>query len=342
MSYARNLTSTAPRGHKAKPGTTLNPELFGVAQVPQQASNNGRPDGRIHRKVSVTKGAWKGYAGVVKDVTAGSARVELHTNSKVITIPVQNLKEMLDDGKLIPLLERKQGEGYGGRQHNFSRESSTFSTASNQAPLGQPNMSGRTPFPAYGGRTPAPAWSGGRTPAPQAFGGATPAYGGGATPGYGGGGGGATPGYGANGRTPGYAPNTTGECAVSTSLSRTLTLASHSSLERLGTRFAHSSSSFYGRCGSRWTSQRQLESVLSHSRLPFLAHSRAPVHGRRVWSTTSCLFLRRPMECVVPHAVPSWTRCCPSRRRRRTNTRPEGRSSHARLRRQVWLWLPTG
>lgn len=94
VAYARNLSSTAPKGMKAKPGTTLNPELFGVAQAPQQPMG-GRPDGRIHRKVSVTRGAWKSYVGVIKDVTAGQARVELHTNSKVITISVDHLKEIL-------------------------------------------------------------------------------------------------------------------------------------------------------------------------------------------------------------------------------------------------------
>lgn len=96
VAYARNLSSTAPKGMKAKPGTTLNPELFGQAQQQQQQSGGGgRPDGRIHRKVSVTRGAWKAYSGVVKDVTGGQARVELHTNSKVITISVDHLKEML-------------------------------------------------------------------------------------------------------------------------------------------------------------------------------------------------------------------------------------------------------
>lgn len=41
----------------------------------------------------VTRGAWKGYVGVVKDVTGITARVELHTNSKLITLPIEQLKE---------------------------------------------------------------------------------------------------------------------------------------------------------------------------------------------------------------------------------------------------------
>jgi transcription elongation factor SPT5 len=94
VAYARSLTSTAPKGNKAKPGSGLNPDRFGVTPTPQaQTSVSFRPDGRIHRKVSVTRGAYKGYAGVIKDVTGGQARVELHTNSKVITIGLEYLKE---------------------------------------------------------------------------------------------------------------------------------------------------------------------------------------------------------------------------------------------------------
>lgn len=70
VTYARSLVSTAPKGasSKAKLGQGLNPDRFAAAPV-VNAGANGRPDGRIHRRVSVTRGAYKGYAGVVKDVT---------------------------------------------------------------------------------------------------------------------------------------------------------------------------------------------------------------------------------------------------------------------------------
>lgn len=198
VTYARSLSSTAPKGAAARPKShQLNPDLFGKAPMPPpQAGASLRRDGRIHRKVSVTKGAFKGYAGVIKDVTGVMARVELHTNSKVITINIESLKEQKcafpccsrilvadshyrPDGTLIPLLERPGGgPGYGARPGGSGASSvGGFSSGSNGASLGS-SMSSRTPFPSYGGRTPAPGWSGGRTPAPQYDGGRTPAPGG--------------------------------------------------------------------------------------------------------------------------------------------------------------------
>jgi transcription elongation factor SPT5 len=96
VSYARSLVSTAPKGHKIQPGTGMNPDRGGMAPppVPQASAGAGRPDGRINRKVAVTKGTYKGYIGRVKDVSNGQARIELHTNNKTITIPVANVKEL--------------------------------------------------------------------------------------------------------------------------------------------------------------------------------------------------------------------------------------------------------
>ncbi|GAA5832358.1 hypothetical protein JCM11251_006422 [Rhodosporidiobolus azoricus] len=230
--YARNLESTAPRANKPKMGMGMNPERMGMAPVPQpqvMTGGSNRPDGRINRRIAVTQGTYKGHAGIVKDVTGNQARVELHSVRKVITVDVAKLKEQKPDGTLVPLMERPGGgPGYGGRT-GFNRENSSFSTASNSAPLGggahggygarggahampppdfrgaapgtNPYAGGRTPAPSYsGGKTPAPSYSGGKTPAPG-YGGATP-FGGGATPF----GGGATPAHGGafdpSGRTP--------------------------------------------------------------------------------------------------------------------------------------------
>ena len=178
VTYARSLSSTAPKGAAARPKShQLNPDLFGKAPMPPpQAGASMRRDGRIHRKVSVTKGAFKGYAGVIKDVTGVMARVELHTNSKVITINIEGLKEQQcavlaqfawlpkltscsnrrPDGTLIPLVERPGGgPGYGARPGGSGASSvGGFSSGSNGASLGS-GMASRTPFPSYGGRTPA-------------------------------------------------------------------------------------------------------------------------------------------------------------------------------------------
>ncbi|GAA5998472.1 uncharacterized protein JCM10292_002719 [Rhodotorula paludigena] len=223
--YARGLESTAPRPNKPKVGTGMNPAMMGAPPLPQPQVQTGvsfRPDGRINRRVAVTRGTYKGHTGMIKDVTGNQARVELHSNNKVITVDLVKLKEQQADGSLVELQERRGGPGggYGGR-NGFERGPSAFSTASNMAPLGGaggPGYGARgpggPPGTAYGGatvygggRTPAPNYSGGKTPAP-AFGGATPFGGaGGATPF----GGGATPAYGArggafdpSGRTPAY------------------------------------------------------------------------------------------------------------------------------------------
>ncbi|BGP33448.1 transcription elongation factor spt5 [Rhodotorula toruloides] len=241
VAYSRNLESTAPRPNKPKIGTGfgggigsgMNPEraaMLGINGAPQQQPQvatgvSFRPDGRINRRVAVTKGTYKGNAGIIKDVTGNQARVELHSSNKVITVDLGKLKEQKDDGTLVELFEFAGrgggGGGYGGR-NGFGREGSSFSTASNMAPLGGAGYGGGYGARAgsqassgygggtgmySGGKTPAP-YAGGKTPAPQ-YGGATP-FGGGVTPFGAGGAGGATPhgaGGGAfdpSGRTPGY------------------------------------------------------------------------------------------------------------------------------------------
>jgi transcription elongation factor SPT5 len=242
VSYARNLESTAPRPNKPSVGMGMNPDrlsmMSGGPAVPQVQVATGVQmgrDHRINRRVAITRGTYKGNHGVIKDVTGNSARVELHSISKTVTVPIDTLKERTDAGELIPLMDRPGGGGgaggYGAR--NGFAGGAPGATAANTAPLGggAPGYGaragppgggggmfggapgggmmgasaaamyggGRTPAPQYGGgRTPAPQYGGGKTPAPQYGGGKTPApqYGG-ATPYMGGAGGmgGATPAY---------------------------------------------------------------------------------------------------------------------------------------------------
>jgi len=236
VSYARNLESTAPRPNKPKVGMGMNPAMAGGMPQPQvQTGTSFRPDQRINRRVAVTRGTYKGNTGMIKDVTGQLARVELHSNNKVITVELAKLKEQMPDGTLVELQERRGdgppgargGSGYGGR-NGFERAGSTFSQGPGMAPgggggygappggyggpMGPPGGAGYGGATVYGGalgggggtgmygggRTPAPNFSGGRTPAPV-FGGATP-HAGGATPAYGARGGAFDP----SGRTPAY------------------------------------------------------------------------------------------------------------------------------------------
>ncbi|GAA5823557.1 hypothetical protein JCM3770_002784, partial [Rhodotorula araucariae] len=224
VAYARNLESTAPRPNKPKPGMGMNPAMMGGPGMPPPQVQTGatfRPDGRINRRVAVTRGTYKGNTGMIKDVTGQQARVELHSNNKVITVDLAKLKEQTPDGQLIELQERRGGPpgsggpGYGGR-NGFERGSSSFSTSMGPpgygggGPMGPPGGAGYGGATVYGGggggtglyaggRTPAPNYAGGKTPAPAFGGGATP-YVGGATPAYGARGGAFDP----SGRTPAY------------------------------------------------------------------------------------------------------------------------------------------
>jgi transcription elongation factor SPT5 len=89
---ARQLVSDTPKGSK-QVGQGLNPERFAAPAPVINAGSNMRADGRIHRKVAITRGNHKGYSGIIKDVTGMIARVELHTNAKIVTLPIGDLKE---------------------------------------------------------------------------------------------------------------------------------------------------------------------------------------------------------------------------------------------------------
>ena len=96
VSYARNLGSLAPRSSKLVGDLSkMNPDLAGASVNAAMASGMmGTPGdlGRSQREyavgahVTVVKGNHKGYKGIVKDMNGPLARVELHTNSKTITI----------------------------------------------------------------------------------------------------------------------------------------------------------------------------------------------------------------------------------------------------------------
>ncbi|KAK4177765.1 hypothetical protein QBC36DRAFT_184175 [Triangularia setosa] len=108
------------------------------------------PDRAINQTVTIRRGGYKGLLGIVKDTTDTHARVELHTKSKIITVPKADLafKDKVT-GKPIDIYSR------GGRGGGLSG-------------------SGRG---GYGGGSGRGDWSGGRTPVASGAGGRTPAWG---------------------------------------------------------------------------------------------------------------------------------------------------------------------
>ncbi|CAJ0937356.1 unnamed protein product, partial [Mesorhabditis belari] len=161
-----------------------------AARTPTMGMLGGQGNSRVRRdaaiigkSVRITQGPLKGYHGIVKDATEQTARVELHTTCKTISVDRSRI-QVVGDG--TP----------GGAPRGISEYMRT--------PAGPTAGFGKTPAyagsktPMYGAQTPA-AGDGGRTPH---YGAQTPAYGdGGRTPGYEGG---RTPAYDIGGRTPHY------------------------------------------------------------------------------------------------------------------------------------------
>lgn len=113
-----------------------------------------RNTGLIGQTVRIVQGPYKGYIGIVKDATSTTARVELHTNCKTISVDISRLSTI-------------SGGRVGGASSRYDRTPMTGMT---------PSYGGRTPM--YGSQT--PLYDGSRTPH---YGSATPSHDGSSTPG---------------------------------------------------------------------------------------------------------------------------------------------------------------
>jgi transcription elongation factor SPT5 len=84
------LTSLAPTsnfGSRQAP----NPAVVAAASSPLGGSKTPK-DRMVNMQVVVVKGEFKGYMGTVKDTNGNTARVELATNRKVISIDKGKLR----------------------------------------------------------------------------------------------------------------------------------------------------------------------------------------------------------------------------------------------------------
>lgn len=89
-------TRRAPAGLSPRhPG--MSPSPWNLLRSPQRSSRgerssappparHRRDDTLLNKTVVIKAGQWKGYIGIVRQVTDTTARVELHTNSKLVTI----------------------------------------------------------------------------------------------------------------------------------------------------------------------------------------------------------------------------------------------------------------
>lgn len=186
ISRARQLVPVAPKstafGSKGTDLSKQNPLLTaGLTGVDTSggggAASSMRRMGRdplAGKTVSIVKGPYKTYRGIIKDTNGPMARVELHTMAKILTIELKALIEKDPiTGKSRPLMTgpgAARGPAPGANPY-----------AQSGPPRGNPYASSANPY----------------------AGGATP-YGNGGASGYGYAAGGKTPAYGAGNRTPAY------------------------------------------------------------------------------------------------------------------------------------------
>ncbi|PKS09862.1 hypothetical protein jhhlp_004485 [Lomentospora prolificans] len=186
---AANVNTVAAKGGRVNASSGPDLSLMNPALKRNQ---NGGPDGKmgpppvpkvlgrdkaIGQTVIIRRGGYKGLLGIVKDTTDTTARVELHTKSKTVTVPKDHLSfKDRHTGARIDINSRGPRGPAGG--------SGGFGGGASRNPEWQggartPNVSsGSERTPAWGSRT--PAHSGGRTPAWKSggdlSGGRTPAW----------------------------------------------------------------------------------------------------------------------------------------------------------------------
>ncbi|KAL7269592.1 transcription elongation factor spt5 [Rhizina undulata] len=193
------INSTGPDLTKMNPALQRNGGQNNMMPPPMKV---GGRDKCIGQTITIRQGPYKGLMGIIKDATDISARVELHTKNKTITIDKAKLGFRDSANGAIKTYQEfirpGGGRGDGGDRGGGGYNNSGMSSGS------------RTPQIDYsaGSRTPAWMGAGSRTPAWMSTGdgGRTPAYNaGGKTPAWGGDG--SRTSYGAGSRTPAWNPS---------------------------------------------------------------------------------------------------------------------------------------
>ncbi|KAJ2852183.1 transcription elongation factor spt5 [Coemansia brasiliensis] len=145
----------------------------GGARGGRVGSLRGGRDPLVGKTVIANRGPYKGYAGIVKDITGTLARIELHTNARVVNVDKDKLSVRLPSGETVPAGDymASNGAGSGGsprgqtpaRSNGSSAGSSWNSGAGNDSGWGAPPAA----TPRSGGYDGARAQPAGATPASQ-------------------------------------------------------------------------------------------------------------------------------------------------------------------------------
>ena len=134
VTRASNVTTVAAKGGRINAPqssgpdlTSMNPALKRHPNGNSSAANMQPPkvfgrDRAMGQTVSIRKGGYKGLLGIVKDTTDTHCRVELHTKSKIVTIPKADLifKDKVT-GRAIDINSRGGMGGRGGSHGGSGR-----------------------------------------------------------------------------------------------------------------------------------------------------------------------------------------------------------------------------
>lgn len=146
-----------------------------MQQQPGSRSFGGSGRYLIGKSVTIAGGTHKGYVGIVKDVINDTARVELHTNSKIISVPRDRVIPVDGSSSAGPSGPSGHRDIAGGKTPAWGT-SKTPAWGATKTPAWNA-QSGKTPaWNAQSGKTPAWNAQSGKTPAWNAQSGKTPAW----------------------------------------------------------------------------------------------------------------------------------------------------------------------
>ncbi|RIB27124.1 hypothetical protein C2G38_2012223 [Gigaspora rosea] len=114
-----------------------------------------KPDPLIGQTVTIIKGPYKGFIGIVKETTVLMARVELHTNCQIVNVEKTKLHTIDSNGNSRPVVSAPDVSS-GRNSREYSPAPSNYSGSSWQS------SSARTPSSWNGSRT--PTWHNAMTP----------------------------------------------------------------------------------------------------------------------------------------------------------------------------------
>ncbi|KAI8869756.1 hypothetical protein GQ42DRAFT_146744 [Ramicandelaber brevisporus] len=119
MRMAGNSNSNAGRGGG-----------MGVGSIRMTGAMRAAERKLVAQTARITRGPHKGLVGIIKDLSNMIARIELHTNSKIITVEADKVAVVDQTGKAVPIIDmlnagRSGGGGGGGGINTASMPSST-------------------------------------------------------------------------------------------------------------------------------------------------------------------------------------------------------------------------